>query len=400
MDSRMHTLRLIAQAKTLEEIADLAFEALGNPIFVEDRSAIKLAYSRNAEIDDDCWKQDVLAGEHILPKQIQVREMLVGYQQSSEEQLPVIVQDNYMKQQHMVKSLYAGGAHVGNIVATAFFREFEPDDIDLLELISGYVINLLEDKNYPLLRNSVPMENLIFQLLCGLKYPNKTMEQYAERFHWNADTKHYAFDIFPANSRVEDPSLYTEILEQFRMITQCQTVIFNNHIVCIYHTEEQQCAVEEMELPFTEILEKYDMVAGISQPFQNLNLLEDYYRQAMAMGGLAVVLKIDTRYYPYDKFACYHMMEICSWSTPLEQFAHHKVKELEQYDIVHSTDLTRTLHLYLESSRSISHTASVMFMHKNTVTYRINKCFDLLGTKIEDNDEVFAFLFSLRFSHP
>ena len=144
------------------------------------------------------------------------------------------------------------------------------------------------------------------------------------------------------------------------------------------------------------MVEKYNLVVGVSQPFKDLNMCEPYSRQALAMADLGATLQIEKVYYNYDKFACYHMMDIVGNDYSLAQFCHHKILELVRYDEQNGTDFTKTLHIYLESSRSISHTAQVLFMHKNTVTYRVNKCFELLGTKIEDNDELFSFLYSLR----
>lgn len=41
-------------------------------------------------------------------------------------------------------------------------------------------------------------------------------------------------------------------------------------------------------------------------------------------------------------------------------------------------------------------TAEILFIHRNTVRYRINKCMELLGSDLEDGNEIFAFILSLR----
>ncbi|MEW8971666.1 MAG: helix-turn-helix domain-containing protein, partial [Mesobacillus sp.] len=48
----------------------------------------------------------------------------------------------------------------------------------------------------------------------------------------------------------------------------------------------------------------------------------------------------------------------------------HKILE---YDYQHNTELAATLECYLSNSQSTKKTAEMMFLHENTVKYRINR---------------------------
>lgn len=41
-------------------------------------------------------------------------------------------------------------------------------------------------------------------------------------------------------------------------------------------------------------------------------------------------------------------------------------------------------------------TAELLFIHRNTVRYRIHKCTELINSDLEDGNEIFAFILSLR----
>ena len=77
-------------------------------------------------------------------------------------------------------------------------------------------------------------------------------------------------------------------------------------------------------------------------------------------------------------------------------FCHQKVQELADYDRVHNTELCVTLQVYLEQTKSLVHTAEILFIHRNTVRYRVNKCMELMGTQFNDGSEVFSYILSLR----
>ena len=46
--------------------------------------------------------------------------------------------------------------------------------------------------------------------------------------------------------------------------------------------------------------------------------------------------------------------------------------------------LKQTLKIYMDNQCDITKTAEKIFIHRNTVKYRINKCSNLIGTNIED----------------
>ena len=58
-----------------------------------------------------------------------------------------------------------------------------------------------------------------------------------------------------------------------------------------------------------------------------------------------------------------------------------------EYDREHKADLTLTLHSYLENGGSIKAVSDELFIHKNTIVYRMNKIKELLNTDLENGRE-------------
>lgn len=58
--------------------------------------------------------------------------------------------------------------------------------------------------------------------------------------------------------------------------------------------------------------------------------------------------------------------------------------------------LLHTLYVYLESNCQISETAKKLYVHRNTVIYRIDKCERMLGKDLKDPDTTFQLRFALR----
>lgn len=61
-------------------------------------------------------------------------------------------------------------------------------------------------------------------------------------------------------------------------------------------------------------------------------------------------------------------------------------------------DLRETLEVYLENRYEIKATSEKLFIHRNTVVYRLNKCRDILGEKLEKPEHLLDLLLALRLS--
>lgn len=74
-------------------------------------------------------------------------------------------------------------------------------------------------------------------------------------------------------------------------------------------------------------------------------------------------------------------------SQKLKEFYQSSLKELAYPKDKEKKDLVKTLSYFLNNNCQIAETAKSMFVHRNTVIYRIKKCEELLGRDIKSSDE-------------
>lgn len=70
-------------------------------------------------------------------------------------------------------------------------------------------------------------------------------------------------------------------------------------------------------------------------------------------------------------------------------FCLHNLKSLAYPEDEMALELRKTLKTYLDCRRSVTETANKMFLHRNTVKYRIKKCEEILGREIFDSEFCF-----------
>ena len=66
----------------------------------------------------------------------------------------------------------------------------------------------------------------------------------------------------------------------------------------------------------------------------------------------------------------------------------HALRELlaplETYDTKHDTDLVHTLHVYVQQGGNIAATAEALFLHRNSVAYRLQRIQEVGGLQLRD----------------
>lgn len=96
----------------------------------------------------------------------------------------------------------------------------------------------------------------------------------------------------------------------------------------------------------------------------------------------------------YDHYITDHCIRTVQQKLPPETLYHPYFILLSEYDKENNTEYLTTLVSYLQNNCSISATANALYIHRNSLQYRIKKIEELLDIKIATSEERFNMLFS------
>jgi purine catabolism regulator len=91
--------------------------------------------------------------------------------------------------------------------------------------------------------------------------------------------------------------------------------------------------------------------------------------------------------------------EASSWTVPLEgsqELVEHVLGPLRDYDRTHQTELARTLAVLLRNNRSPTRTAAELFIHRQTLIYRIGRIEELTSRSLSCTEVVVELWLALR----
>ena len=73
-----------------------------------------------------------------------------------------------------------------------------------------------------------------------------------------------------------------------------------------------------------------------------------------------------------------------------------RLKPLLDYDLKHGTELVKTLEVYFNNCRNSVNTASDLFIHRNTLLYRLEQISKILDLDLNNNEQVLIIQLALK----
>lgn len=141
------------------------------------------------------------------------------------------------------------------------------------------------------------------------------------------------------------------------------------------------------------LVEKHDAVLGVSAPFLNLTALShgcDQAAIAISYGSRSFrYTPTDStgRVFYYADAMIFHMLSLSS-QEPFNFFRSNpflrKIDTLMDYDRENNTNLSDILYWYLYYERRTTETGNVLHMHRNTITYHMQRITALLNVDLDD----------------
>ena len=171
-----------------------------------------------------------------------------------------------------------------------------------------------------------------------------------------------------------------------------------DHVVVIYparlgHEVDELIARLQDEMRAVRVLER--LVIVVSTVCHDPSDYEPNYRAALTAMSLSASESGEGRVIRVPDLGIYSLLLDARRPHELAAFAAATTAELQAYDDQNDTELLATMRIYLEERGKLAATARRLFVHVNTVTYRLGRIRDIAGG--HPGDMEFALRFELAF---
>lgn len=377
------------KTQNLNSVIDLASINLGQSLLLCDTTFKIIASSSSIPVSDPVWSENVKKG-YCNYDFIQAVKSLPSIKNRSKSSSPVEVTCSESPNRKFTKKVFLNKQQVGFILMIEGEKKISSSHDELLNIVCDaveytvkkYISNLSEivTPHYRIMYDciiGVPLED-IERRLSSIHFPPKMAALYIE-------DKDQADNWYKRNQVVHNIKLE---------FPGTHVTYDNNGIIAAipYHNVNID---KDLILHLNKFAENENIKIGISYPFSSIKQLYNHYQQSSKALTLGKLFKPTEIVYPYEDYLAYDLISRTDDKNSLNNLLHPSLSVITDYDKKNKTQLFNTLKSYINNDCTIKTTASELFIHRNTLSYRLNKIIELSHLDFEDHHT--KFLLKLSF---
>lgn len=159
-------------------------------------------------------------------------------------------------------------------------------------------------------------------------------------------------------------------------------------IVMICHGMDKDISQKLIEdyLHFCSLNKDYKLSMGESSIKEGFDKISEAYQEAKT--ALKVAQINNRRHLYWKDVGIYGLLLTPNRESILQEFYHKYLEPLVEYDAVRGTDYTEMLQLYLENQSSVNEVSNLIYMHRNTINYRLSRIKEILQIEMDEEDKM------------
>ena len=138
------------------------------------------------------------------------------------------------------------------------------------------------------------------------------------------------------------------------------------------------------------------VIGGISGPARALADWPTVYDQAVQAMQLGERLRLTNQFVEFQSLGIYRLLYDLEDQASVRQFTDEVMRPLVEYDQQNRGSLVKTVEAYFNHHGNISQTAESLFVHRNTLLYRMERIQELTGLQLDQANMRLALHLSLK----
>jgi hypothetical protein len=182
-----------------------------------------------------------------------------------------------------------------------------------------------------------------------------------------------------------------------RDIKGCSFFEHENTLVCVANLQYYNGSAEKFFSTNHETFRDGNFRVGYSNGFTDIWNLRHYYQQAQIAIQTGLEQRASQWFHRFADMALNSMSAMLTSKIDGQFLCAAEILNLQKYDNKNQTEYVRTLKAYLGNQMNAVKTAKALYIHHNTMEYRLRKIEELAGIDFGDYDQVLYLNISFRF---
>lgn len=369
---------------SLEDICTLCVPIFENPIFIHDEHS-NILTSVNEMPKQFSWDYDSSTGQRSLPLDI-MNDFKISeeYQQTMNSKGAQMFSAAQFGYRILYINLWLEESYLGRICISELGVDIKEGCYELLEHFAGNILASLQKGNLFSSDSSLDLKQSFIELLEHKKTNESLLADRLQSFGWHIDDSYFCISVFLEERDYSTYAINYTCNRLENTFPFCCIFLYQDCILIIANPRNSQITEENFFSKLAVFLREGLFKSGISSLGYDFRLISYYYIQTIAAYRLGSQKDPMSWKYNFNDYMLPYFFEQASKELKPLMLCEPNLLELYKYDQKHQTEYFRTLKIYLEKERNAVHTADLLFIHRSTLFYRLNKIKSLINVDIEN----------------
>jgi hypothetical protein len=375
-------------SKTIDSIIDSASKLLDNPIFILNERNELLAYSCSNQLDEFNYVYMLEHGK-LSPEHLITAHSNSAYPLIRRSKTPILI-DSFTQpnRKNIIGIVRRADVEEGTVIVSEYNRKLTLSDVDIVGSVCALLSHLISAPQY----YKTDLAGFVYEqyfnaLLAQKDFSGSWVVNWISYLHWNENGNFYLFAI-QSPSGIFDNAETAKLRSQLHGVISSYTFLFLRDqtlvmLINVHNSLTFNKCVSQLEA----ILQEYELKAGVSNRFDNIQLITECYEQALDAIRISELLGEKITVSNFGEGGAMVFDLLLKSSTSSRRYEDYRLRVLMEYDRRFGTDYYQTLHVYLRNAHDKAKTAEKLFIHRNTLSARLLKIEEILECDLKDGEE-------------
>lgn len=376
--------KIFIKAKNLNEIIAGLYSIIHNPIAVINRDFQLVACHSPFLFDDETWNESIRMGYVNYSTYKKIRETL------KVEDTSKIVTTLSSNRRLIINLKNERNEILGLLIILEVETKLELISDDFIKILSELTKKYIYDQNFAktndniksfftsLLDNTFTDKAIFLQKIKDLKIDLKN-PYYLLILDFN--------EQFNEGSKIETESFFLSLIKKQIIATTYKN---GDYVLLIKDKLNEETIIKINDFLFK--MRFYMIVSNRIVDLYSINniFIEEYKIFTLLQKTVGDYLLYDlANFLPFLPLISYKKEELIN-------FINEDIYQIFLYDQANKSEFIDTIYLYLLTNKSLNETAKRLYIHKNTITYRLEKIKELFSLDFFDYNKNINYIFSIH----
>lgn len=386
-------MQSIANREPLQTIADKAATVLENPFAIQDVAMANMLRAGKLPEDVTGTIWEVVLHAEYAPVETYADSPDALYSFVPYNRSPRFPTDANYDNVHVLINIYLAEKLFAILAAADINAAFTQGQISLM----CHVRDVIEFALASSIEFTGKAERLIYyieNLIKGFVVDDKALSLTLLDRGWNIADSYRLYAIANPNDTELSESQARFCIDRLeRLSDDSITFLYDNAIILITRQPDAKDDKydkndESYRVHLSDTLTKLSLVCGYSQIFDRFSDIKSRFPQAEAALHESQFSQAAGSLWSFDDLYFQHMMHLLNSSTDLLSLCDSMVLRLHRHDIANSTDYVQCLRAFLSCGCNVSQTGKALFMHRNTLVYRLKRICEIIKRDAQELSEL------------